>query len=201
MGTPSTRSICLPSLCTTSEVHQLETRSRGGSIRRFLPGLEQSARICLPAICSRRSLSSTGLSSGSPGSSSYSTCLENSGVVSTITRPVCSITPIVTEISRPPVHARENLPSVQPKADWLVSANPTQRQEFQNQLKICFLPPGGKALQMFTRQVGENGLAGVLKGKVTPFKQISLPYWNLWLLNLRMGKLTEPSMFIGQLYP
>lgn len=61
-------------------------------------------------------------------------------------------------------------------AGWLLSANPTLRQEFQNQLRTYSSQHGGRVLQIPMPQLGGNGLAGVLKGKLIQFKQISLPF-------------------------
>ena len=57
-------------------------------------------------------------------------------------------------------------------AGWLVSANLTQQQVFQNQLKTCFSLRGEKVLQTLMPQLGENGPAGVVNGKLIQFVRI-----------------------------
>ena len=54
-------------------------------------------------------------------------------------------------------------------AGWLLSANPTLKQEFLSQLKSCCWQHGAKAQPLPMLPLGENGIAGVVGDKLIQF--------------------------------
>ena len=61
-------------------------------------------------------------------------------------------------------------------AGWLVSANHTRQQAFRDQLRTCLSQHGERVLQTLIPQLGENGPAGAVNGKLIQFVQISPPF-------------------------
>ena len=57
-----------------------------------------------------------------------------------------------------------------PLAGWLLSASPTQKQAFHNQLSPCLSQPGGMVRPSPMSLLGENGIAGVENGSLIRFR-------------------------------
>ncbi len=62
-------------------------------------------------------------------------------------------------------------------AAWKVSRNSTLREEFQRGLQISCWQDGAKAQTPHISQAGVNGVAGVLRGNLIPFQQMSNSFW------------------------
>ena len=58
-------------------------------------------------------------------------------------------------------------------AAWKVSGNPTMQKEFQNGLQTLSSQDGAKVPTQHISQGGHGGLAGVLRGRLIPFRVIS----------------------------
>lgn len=79
------------------------------------------------------------------------------------------VTPRKNLLVLPPQNQRHPLESSLALVAWIVSGDPTTSIKYQQGLQRSSLHHGDQAPQSNTRQLGLNGIAGVIQGRVIPF--------------------------------
>ena len=63
-------------------------------------------------------------------------------------------------------------------AAWKLSGVASKQREFRGRLPNCWQPDGARGLTQHIRVPGEDGIAGVLSGRLIPFHVLSNPSWS-----------------------
>lgn len=171
MGPLHHRSFCKQTDNTTTQICELETRSRSRGSGCFYSGLEPAQGIRIPSICPDRAVSKT---SSAAVSLSVDNC--DSSVGNQPWYPLLLEMTIANPIllpSFPGLLRREDefhpLAHLQ-LAAWLVSGVDTKVQQFHCQLKHCSWLHGEPGQKKLILQPGESGLVGVVNNKSIHFQ-------------------------------
>lgn len=168
MGPLHNRPFCKQTDHTTTQVCEMEARSKGG---RLYSGLEPAQGIRIPSICPDRAVSKA---SSVSVSLSVDNCDSSVGNPITVHLVVRNDSPLFLP-SFPGLLRRENelhpLAHLQ-LAAWLVSGDDMKVQQFHCQLKDCSWLHGELGQKKLILQPGESGLVGIVNNKSIPFQHL-----------------------------
>ena len=165
------RSVCNTSEQSTQAVRQLETGPIHHSHRRNDTQLEGQRSVCLSTILPDREMSTEG-GGGEGDTDTHSTYVEYAALVPSSPGPADSTPSLAASKARLPDRP---IQSVLPKersaaiAAWKISRDNTQALGYQRELPALSKQAGAKAPIQLTSQLGQDGSAGVTRGKLIPF--------------------------------
>ena len=160
-------SFCKPTDRATTQVCELEARSRGRGSGCLYSGLEPAQGICIPSISPNRAVpeaSSVAVVAPVWETHPWYPLLLEMSVDNPMLLP--SFPGLLREENdlHPLVHLQ--------LAAWLVSGVDMKAHQFHSQLKDCFWLHGDPEQRKLSLQPGERGLVGVVNDKSIPFQRL-----------------------------
>ena len=177
VGPLHNRSFCKQTDSTTTQVCELEARSKGRGSGCLHSGLEPAQGICIPSICPNRAVSEASPAAVCLSVDDCDSSMGNSTMVPVVTRNdgrQSHITPVFPRIAE----TREQYTSSCPPSTSrmaslrLVSGVDMKVQQFHSQLKDCFWLHGELEQKKLIPLPGESGLVGVANDKSIPFQHL-----------------------------